>query len=777
MTSTNNGDLLLLSPASTAWSGAWVWAEPVEKARNAFAFFRRRFDVSAPGTLEIAVTADSSYILFLDGEFVCRGPARAHLDYYLYDTITLEVAPGPHCLAVIAHHIGEVNATVMTGRPGLLVAALVRQERTEENLSTGDVGWTCRLPDAWRTNFPYMMSHFGFWEECNHRKLSFDWMRPAFDDAGWGAPTVIGQPPCPPWSRLSPRDIPLPRNEALEAVQVVALGEWRRGDADADAPSKDAAARERVLQSEDVTLPLVMEPSGDDAGRYLTVDFGRTVSGYIALNFARCAPGQQVDISYDEILTPAKAVNPERSYAHLTDRHLLPGGRCQVSAVFPRGFRYVTLDISGAGAVELTRVWAVEETYPFTLQPAFDCTDDALNGYFHKSALTVQICTTDSFTDCATRERVQWMEDMYMHCRVAAYAFGDTRMLRHALFQAAQNALPDGRINGFMPSERTNCAFASSSVVWLHLLVDYWRFAGDEDIQRLLPTARRLLALFSQLADADGLLPSWPAGQFWDWAPIELEGSLLLTNAAYLWALERLHSQPVFRELLGDDPAARLTALRAAAHRRFWDAERGLYRDAQPAAGQSPIYSQQANTMAVLAGICPDSARIALLRRIIDPANLGPIPIGEDSLKAENRPGSEKIVPMGTLWFAHFLCQALFEAGLNAEALAQMHALWGAYDALPTYPETRIQHGNTFLCHGWAAGPAFLLPAYILGVEPTTRGWDTVRIHPHPADLPRAHGQFATPRGTLTVEWEVVAGQPVIRYSAPPGMEIEILPV
>jgi hypothetical protein len=72
----------------------------------------------------------------------------------------------------------------------------------------------------------------------------------------------------------------------------------------------------------------------------------------------------------------------------------------------------------------------------------------------------VRVCTTDAFTDCASRERVQWMEDLYLHGRVAAYAFGDTRLLRRALFQGAQNALPDGRINGFMPSERTNCAVA-----------------------------------------------------------------------------------------------------------------------------------------------------------------------------------------------------------------------------------------------------------------------------------------------------------------------------
>lgn len=773
MTTNREDELLLLAPARTEWSADWVWTDAGEQARNAYALFRRRFTAAAAGTLEIAVTADSCYILFLDGDFICRGPARAHLDYYLYDTVTLEIAPGPHCLAVLAHHIGEVNATVMTGRPGVLVDAQLRGAGKTENLSTG-AGWKCRRPDAWRAELPYMMSHFGFWEDCDLRKLPEDWMQDEFDDAGWEAPCTIGHPPCAPWKRLSPRDILPPRYEALLDTRVVALGDWRETQPEAEAPSKVVSARERVLRDGAVSLPLYLELA-DDAGCYLTVDFGRTVSGYIALDIWDCAPGQQIELSYDEILTPELAVNPERSYAHLTDRYRLPGGPCRLSAIFPRGFRYVTIDISSGETFELDRVWAVEETYPFDLQPTFACPDDALNAYVAKAALTVQICTTDSFTDCATRERVQWMEDMYMHSRVAAYAFGDTRMLRHALFQAAQNALPDGRINGFMPSERTNCAFASSSIVWLHLLVDYLRFAGDEDIRHLLPTARRVLALCDSLADADGLIASWPAGQFWDWAPLETDGCLLLTNAAYLWALRRLQEHPIFHELFPPDAAERLATARANAHQRFWDADRAWYRDSQPAGGQTPLYSQHANAMAVLAGICPEEARIPLLRRIIDPTHLGAVPVGEESLKPENRRGPDQLIPVGTLWFAHFLCQALFEAGLNEDALAQMRFFWGSYDDLPTYPETRIQHGNIFLCHGWAAGPAYLLPAFVLGVEPTAPGWQTVRLHPHPAGISEANGQFATPLGPLTVAWKEVQGKVDIEYSAPLGMQVEVV--
>ena len=178
--------------------------------------------------------------------------------------------------------------------------------------------------------------------------------------------------------------------------------------------------------------------------------------------------------------------------------------------------------------------------------------------------------------------------------------------------------------------------------------------------------------------------------------------------------------------------------------------------------------------MAVLGGVCPPAGRAALLRRITDPANLGPAPVGEHSLRKENRPDPDRIVPVGTLWFGHFLCQALFEEGMDRAALDQMRLLWGAYDALPTFPETRNQKGNTFLCHGWAGGPAFLLPAYVLGVRPTAPGWREVVVAPHPGGLAKAQGTIATPLGPLTVSWTCPRGNLKVSTKPPAGMTVHV---
>jgi len=769
MSPTERAPLLQAQPRAE-WSGRWIWPEAVRSGRNVYALFRRTFRAEKPSRLEVHITADSVYSLHLDGAFVARGPARAPLACYSFDSFTFDVDPGLHCIAVLAHHVGETNATMMLGRPGLLADVSVEGAG---DLSTGPA-WRAIRSDAWREDLPEMMSHFGFWEELDLRRLPARWTEAAFDDRNWPAAVEVGRPGCQPWTRLIGRDIPPLRHEKLAPAAIVAVGRWTDGAAGEPMPSRQAAARRRELQRTDAALPLPLD--GDNGrGRYVTIDFGRTVSGTVVLDFSQAAAGQCVDVSFDEALAARGAVDPERTYAHMTDRYIMAGGPATIRSTHPRGFRYVTVDVGPGGQAAIQQAGAVEETYPFVRQPAFRSSDRDLSAFVAASAETVRICTTDTFTDCPTRERVQWAEDLFLHAQVAAYAFADTALTRRTLFQAAQCQLPDGRINGFFPSERDNCAFASSSILWLHLLAEYWLHTGaDEDVRRLLPTAGRLLRFLGECEDEAGLIARWPTAQFWEWAPIENQGCLLLTNAACGWALSRLAEHAIFRDGLGEQLEAGAQRIRAAAGARFWDAQRGLYRDAiLPDGTPSAVFSQDANAMACLAGVCPPERRADVLRRIIDPAELGPVPEGECGISDETR-ADGRIVQTGTLWFGYWLCRALFEAGLDRQAVRQMRALWGEFDGAPTYPELRRPGPNASYCHGWSAGPAVLCPAYVMGIQSTGPGWSRVAFRPHPGDVADAAGTFQTPRGDLHAAWRREGGMYELSLDLPAGVTAEV---
>jgi len=778
------------------WSGLWIWPDDTDADRNVYSLFRRTFENRCPATLTIHITANNFYTLYVDSRFVSRGPIRAHLKYYSFDSFTVTVEPGMHTLAVIAHHVGEENATMETGRPGFLAEVVLDEDGRTLDLSTGR-DWRCSRCDAWKQDLPCLMSHFGFWEELDFNRYPHGWMESEFDDQAWCEPFIIGPPPCEPWTRLIHREIPTFDYVIRKASRVAGFGHWthaaskpgipfhdlkrardfKKPDDAPLIPSEDVNARRRfpARAHEQTDFPLRLAPLDGDQGHYLTLDFGTTISGYVVMTLGPSHAGQRIDVAFGEILDAPGSINPERSYVHNADRYILSGKEQEVRSAHPRGFRYIMIDVDpGDSELVIKEIHVLEEAYPFQDQNAFSASDPALDGLFAQCGRTIRGCTIDCFVDNAVRERVHWTGEAMFCCQLAApLLFGDTAMSRRALIQSAQGILPDGRINGFMPTQRTNCSNSIRSMLWLEHLVDYWLYTGDgADIGMLLPTVGRVLGALSTYANEDGLIDQWPVGEYWDWSNIDRGGPgacLLLTNAFYAHALQRLAEQEVFANAL-PGLADRATAVRSHCHRVFWDVDRALYRDCIHADGTpNAIYSQFANSAAVLADICPPDHQVDLLHRITDAALLDPPGVGE--AKRLNLGG---IVPSSTPWSAYWLCRAFFQAGLDIEAVAHLKTIFGEFDRMATLPEVNIQHGNTCLCQSVGAAAAHLLCGYALGIQPISGGWSEVRFTPNPARLKSAKGEFRTPQGRLAAQWESIGGRYELHLEKPKNMTVHV---
>jgi hypothetical protein len=72
---------------------------------------------------------------------------------------------------------------------------------------------------------------------------------------------------------------------------------------------------------------------------------------------------------------------------------------------------------------------------------------------------------------------------------------------------------------------------------------------------------------------------------------------------------------------------------------------------------------------------------------------------------------------------------------------------------------------------GWSSGGAPALTEYVLGVEPTSPGFATFTVRPHPNDLKWAQGDVPTPHGPIHVKWRSVRGAVLVRVSAPAGTQ------
>ena len=793
-TESTNHNLAQSAPREE-WSGAWIWPENVDADRNVYGLFRRTFECRTAATLTLHITANNFYTLHVDSKFICRGPIRAHLRYYSFDSVTLSLEPGVHAIAVMVHHVGELVATMEIGRPGLLADVQLDIDGSTVDLSTGG-DWNCCRCDAWTQDLPCLMSHFGFWEDVDFRRYPHGWMDAGFHDGDWQKPFVIGSPPCEPWACLLHREIP--RFDYIERKGLVAgFGQWthaalmpiiplhqrrnahefEKPDDTPHLPSEEVSLRTRrpARLLSRAEFPLLLVPPTDNQGHYLTLDFGTSLSGFVIIRLGDTHAGQRIDVAYGEILDASGSLNPEQSYVHNADRYTLSGVEREIKTTHPRGFRYVMIDVETKGhELIIEEVHVLEEAYPYTDQKAFSSSDPALNELFEKCGRTIRGCTIDCFVDNAVRERVHWTGEAMFCCQLAApLLFGDTAMSRRSLIQSAQGILPDGRINGFTPRGRTGCTDSIRTILWLEHLVDYWLFTGDRaDIEALLPVAKRVIGALINYGNEHGLIDNWPKGEYWDWSHNDRGGPgacLLLTNAFHVHALQRLAEQEVFAEAL-PGLAERAAAIRNHCHETYWDPDQAVYRDCIQADGTpSHICSQFANSAAVLAGICPAEHKGDLLQRITDAALIDPLGVGE----AKKGP-VKAIVPASTPWSAYWLCRAFFESGLDIEAVEHMKSNFCEFDRMATLPEVRIQHGNTCLCQSVGAAATHLLCGHVLGIEPMAGGWSEVRFAPQPARLTSAGGEFMTPLGRLAARWERIDGTYELHIEKPEGMSVHV---
>ncbi len=105
---------------------------------------------------------------------------------------------------------------------------------------------------------------------------------------------------------------------------------------------------------------------------------------------------------------------------------------------------------------------------------------------------------------------------------------------------------------------------------------------------------------------------------------------------------------------------------------------------------------------------------------------------------------------------------ARFESGRADSALDQIRRTYGWMDR--NDPGTTNWEGigpggslyegaYTSMAHGWSTGVLPALTNELLGIQPTSPGFATWVVQPHPASVAWAKGQVPTPHGPVTADW------------------------
>ena len=165
-----------------------IWLYTGVPALNEVALFRHAFEITEPTVInELQIFADTRYEVWLDGEWIGRGPARFSCSLREYDVYPLEtLAPGPHLLAVLVQW--APNSRRSESNTPLLQARIQNYTANgPQTLVQTDSSWRAYAATAWQQDagLVHTWELIGPMELLDLRYLPPNWMEPDFVDFLW----------------------------------------------------------------------------------------------------------------------------------------------------------------------------------------------------------------------------------------------------------------------------------------------------------------------------------------------------------------------------------------------------------------------------------------------------------------------------------------------------------------------------------------------------------------------------------------------------------------
>ncbi|HEY0496761.1 MAG TPA: alpha-L-rhamnosidase C-terminal domain-containing protein [Kutzneria sp.] len=553
----------------------------------------------------------------------------------------------------------------------------------------------------------------------------------------------------------------------------------------------------------------------DPVAPSVVVDFGKVVVGYPKLAFAGASanrPGVRLSFAESQQYLGDRSDFTRSDFAGGpgTDQHAVPTGvstwtdtkGCladgKVCADGLHGFRYVKItldalpgdapDAQPDGEVDISGVTLDFTGYIGRYTGWFESSDQQLNQYWYDAAYTNELVIdtfrptdieprgADSPTldgklvlhDGAKRDRDPYVGDIAVS--------GRTTYLTHDAAVAARDVLADlaehQRADGWIPPASINnytLPLFDYPLWWVTASWDYVLYTGDTayGAQYYAQLVKVLDGWYPSVTDARGLL-SRPSG-YGDYAFLPRDGEVTYYNALYVQALKDAGQ---LAKSLGHNADAsrwqqRATAVSAAVNANLWDG--AAYVDA---AGGTR-HGQDGNGIAIVAGVADRTRATQSLNYLAAHTTLpyGNSFMDDNSLVSD---GTQRVYA----FTSYPEIEARFLTGQPNSAIDEIKRLYGwmaGHDPGPTDWEgigaggSLYEGAYTSAAHGWSTGVLPALTNDLLGATPTSPGFATWTVAPHPGSVAWARGQLPTPHGPLGVSWRQSNGSITITVDAPPG--------
>lgn len=488
---------------------------------------------------------------------------------------------------------------------------------------------------------------------------------------------------------------------------------------------------------------------------YVIVDFGKTVIGYVEIDFE--GENAFVDSIFD-VTENLKDFEFSGDWAYTVSR--LSTSDKMEKGFFRnyrrRAFRYLKLIFRGNIKINSIKVRTCMCTENIT--GWFKCNDTLLNDIWQTGKYTFHLIKQQEYESCPRNEMLFFAGDGAISALIDNYAFGNCRMLNTSLsLKHEEKAAGISTVESF---NRT--VWQWDYFAWRIICIyNYYQNYGEKEfLQNYYSEAvNNILWLVERMNDRNLLfqIPAFHSTSSTTMIQVDWACSIhRLGENAFLNCLlyKSLVCMSELAEVMGDERSKTWGELaekvKNAINTYLFNEEKQAYMDSLGEA-----ICQDSNALAVLFDVADENKAEKVLNTIKEKlwSENGSAMADELLFNRNLRGGIATVSPMMSTHEA----EAWFEKGKAQEGLTLIRNVWGSMlkKGATTFWEFNPNNNNDkwehSVCHGWSAGCTYLLSAYILGIRPEKARWEKILFAPRPCDLEEFQGVVPSEKGFIAV--------------------------
>ncbi|MFL5789576.1 MAG: alpha-L-rhamnosidase N-terminal domain-containing protein [Flavisolibacter sp.] len=734
------------------WNAYWI-SVPGELP-NAYGvyLFRKKIDLKIkPSSFIIHVSADNRYKLYVNGKLVSLGPARGDIDHWNFETIDIAsyLHTSNNVIAALVWNDGDYRAEFQIS---LRTGFILQGNDSAEQIINTNASWKCIRDSSYRPTRLNLPTYYvaGPGELIDMHQHIKNWLNDLYYDSLWknakqisrGTPkNMVGPFTLTNGWMLIPSSIPQMELKDQRLLQI-------RRSSGVTIPSPFPAEKKSVTIPANTVATILLDQT------FLT-------NAYPVLTFSK-GKGAGVSISYAEALFTKYPEKGNRNdiegkiFLGRKDSIVSDGSNNQqfVSLLW-RTYRYVQIRITTqSDPFILEDFYGTFTGYPFQFNAKLGTENTEIRKMLDIGWRTARLCANETYMDCPYYEQLQYIGDSRIQGLVSLYNSGDDRLLRNALNLIDNSRQPEGLTESRHPSYTTQY-IPTFSLWYIGMLHDYWMYGKDSNfIKNKLPGTRMVLNYFNSFQDTDGSLKDCPFWVFTDWVekkdwiagvgPIGKDGTSALLDLQLLWAYQLAADM---ENRIGLKELAiiynnRADQLKNTIVKKYWVENRKLFADRE----EKDLFSQHANTLAILTGIISDPLMSGITNSLLQDTTLAP----------------------ASIYFKYYLHRALIKAGLGNDYLGWLDIWRKDIDmGLTTWAEISDVNAARSDCHAWGASPNIEFFRTVLGIDSYAPSFSEVTIEPHLGNIKNINGEIPHPKGKIVVNYKYINNKWDIQISLP----------